>query len=81
MVQSSIRFSQTQPEVRQITIALWLNRENDTWSVVIDNQRHSNLSALALESLVECAVISAEMSIEGDLPPDQEGHLRPVIFH
>jgi hypothetical protein len=79
--QSSLRFSQTPPEVRQINISLWQNSENETWSVVIDNQRHSNLSAAALESLVECAVITAEMSLQGDLPPDQERHPRPVIFH
>jgi hypothetical protein len=79
--QSSLRFTQPQPEVRQIKISLWLNRENETWSVVIDNQCHSNISASALESLVECAVITAEMSIEGALPADQEHHSRPVIFH
>lgn len=81
MPQSSLRFSQTQPEVRQITISLWLNRENETWSVVIGNQCHSNISSAALESLVECAVISAEMSIQSDLPADLERQLCPVMLH
>lgn len=81
MAQSGLRFSQAEPEVRQIKISLWQNRENKTWSVVIDNQCHSEISASALESLVECAVISAEMALQGDQPPDQERHLHPVMFH
>jgi len=56
---------QTEPAClgKAIHLILWHNDESLDWSIEIDGQRHEHVTSEVMESLVECALIVAQMSL------------------
>lgn len=48
---------------RGIQISLWINDESLNWSLEINGHRHEHVTSDDMESLIEFAVVAAELSL------------------
>ena len=55
---------QAEPQMKQIQITVWHNTQQCDWSLQIDGALHRNITTDVLESLVEAALVNAQVSLE-----------------